>query len=118
MFPNEHNVYIHDTPSRELFAQNERIFSSGCIRVNRPIELAKILLKEHPSVSADEVDKILQQTTSRTIKLESAIAVHLIYLTAWADDEGIVYFRRDIYDRDLPLLTALKTTFKPLEEAS
>ncbi|MEX2380460.1 MAG: L,D-transpeptidase family protein, partial [Vicingaceae bacterium] len=116
MFPNEHNVYIHDTPSRTLFAENERTFSSGCIRVNRPIELAKTLLKEQKGVTPDQIDKILQQTASRTIKLENALPVHIIYLTAWADDEGTVYFRRDIYDRDQALLSALNKSFKSLSE--
>lgn len=118
MFPNEHNVYIHDTPSRTLFAENERTFSSGCIRVNRPIELAKIILKDQKDITPDQIDKILQQTASKTIRLENALAVHIIYLTAWADDEGTVYFRRDIYDRDQALLNALNKSFNPLGEGS
>jgi len=118
MFPNEHNVYIHDTPSRTLFAENERTFSSGCIRVNRPIELAKTLLKDQKGVTPDQIDKILQQTASRTVRLENALPVHIIYLTAWADDEGTVYFRRDIYDRDQALLKALNKSFNPLSEGS
>src|SRR5690554_1965616 len=116
IFPNEYNMYIHDTPSRELFAQSERTFSSGCIRVNRPIELAKILLADHPKLSPDQFDKRLQQTTPQTIVLENVIAVHLIYLTAWSDEEGTVYFRRDIYDRDTALLAALKKSYKPSTE--
>ncbi|MCW8937279.1 MAG: L,D-transpeptidase family protein [Flavobacteriales bacterium] len=111
MFPNQYNVYIHDTPSRELFSQTERIFSSGCIRINRPIEFAKILVEEHKSVNASDIDKMLQQTIPKTVRFENPIPVHLVYLTTWADDEGTVYFRRDIYDRDLALLTALKKSY-------
>lgn len=111
MFPNQYNVYIHDTPNRELFSQTERIFSSGCIRINRPIEFAKILVEGHKNITASDIDKILQQTVPRTVRFENAIPVHIVYLTTWADDEGTVYFRRDIYDRDIALLAALKKSY-------
>ncbi len=119
MFPNSYSVYIHDTPSRELFTQNERTFSSGCIRINRPIEFAKtLLLEEDTKTTSDQIDNLLKQTTPKNINFKNAIPVHLIYLTAWADNEGTVYFRRDIYDRDLPLLTALKKLYiSPNEES-
>ncbi|WP_226389146.1 L,D-transpeptidase family protein [Penaeicola halotolerans] len=112
MFPNSHNVYIHDTPTRDLFNQTERTFSSGCIRINRPIEFAKILVETHPSVAAEDIDRLLKQPNPKTIRFTQAIPVHLIYLTSWADDEGTVYFRPDIYDRDAILVAALKQAYE------
>ncbi|ASB47679.1 L,D-transpeptidase family protein [Alkalitalea saponilacus] len=116
MFPNHHNVYIHDTPSRELFRQTERTFSSGCIRINQPMKLAEILLDTNPGWDMQRINQTLAEKRSRTVHLQRPVPVHLLYLTAWADDEGIVYFRRDIYNRDEPLLTALRQSTKSSEE--
>ncbi len=117
IFPNQHNVYIHDTPTRNLFAQTERTFSSGCIRVNHPLELARILLESNdPTWSAEQISKVVAGNQPRTVRLNEAIPVHLLYLTAWADDDGIVYFRRDIYNRDQPLLMALKQKYALVRE--
>lgn len=119
MFPNHHNVYIHDTPTKNLFSQTERIFSSGCIRVNNPLELARVVLeKNEPGWSSDQITRVIAANQSRTIRLTEPIPVHLLYLTAWADDEGIVYFRRDIYNRDQPLLMALKQKYDLPTEVS
>ena len=111
MFPNQHNVYIHDTPSRELFSETERTFSSGCIRINQPMRLAEILLDGNEGWNADRIRRTLDENQTRTVNLRSPVPVHLLYLTAWADDEGTVYFRRDIYNRDEPLLSALRQSF-------
>lgn len=119
MFPNHHNVYIHDTPTKNLFSQTERIFSSGCIRVNNPLELARVVLeKNEPGWSSDQITRVIAANQSRAIRLTEPIPVHLLYLTAWADDEGIVYFRRDIYNRDQPLLMALKQKYDLPTEVS
>lgn len=112
MFPNQHNVYIHDTPSRNLFTQTDRGFSSGCIRVNRPIELASLLLADLPAWTPQQIDQVLSQGKPRTVSLPKPIPVHLLYMTAWADGDGIVYFRKDIYNRDQPLLLALKQQYE------
>lgn len=109
MFPNHHNVYIHDTPTRNLFAQTERTFSSGCIRVNHPLELARVLLASDDQIwTSDQINNVIAGSQPKTVRFKKAIPVHLLYLTAWADDEGVVYFRKDIYNRDQPLLMALK----------
>ena len=112
MFPNQHNVYIHDTPSRNLFTQTDRGFSSGCIRVNRPIELAALLLADLPVWTPQQIDQVLNQGKPRTVNLPKPIPVHLLYMTAWADGDGTVYFRKDIYNRDQPLLLALKQQYE------
>lgn len=110
MFPNEHNVYLHDTPSRGLFAQAERAFSSGCIRLEEPLELAEWLLASpaRPTVmTPEEIDRILAGGRETTVPLDRPVTVHLLYWTAWMDDNGTVQFRRDIYGRDAPLIEAL-----------
>jgi murein L,D-transpeptidase YcbB/YkuD len=117
VFPNQENIYIHDTPSRGLFAQSERNFSSGCIRINKPLELASILLRENSNWSTERISQVIKEGTSRTVLLAKPLPVHLIYMTAWADDNGVAYFRRDIYNRDQPLLMALKKHHDPVTKS-
>jgi L,D-transpeptidase YcbB len=107
MFPNQFNVYLHDTPARELFNQEKRAFSSGCIRVAKPLELAEYLLRGHQRGSPDNINSIIQQWQEQTLRLPEAIPVHLLYWTAWCDKAGLVHFRNDIYSRDEPLREAL-----------
>ena len=107
MFPNQYNVYIHDTPSRNLFLHTDRSFSSGCIRINKPLEFAAYLLKDNPVWTPELIKNIVDQGRERTVNLPNPVPVHILYLTAWADDDGMVYFRKDIYKHDTRLLTAL-----------
>ena len=111
MFPNKHNVYLHDTPSRELFARAERGFSSGCIRIERPLELAVLLLGEDWDRAA--LEKAIATGTERTVPLPHPVPVHLLYWTAAADADGTVRFRSDIYDRDRLLDQALTAASAP-----
>jgi len=109
MFPNRHNVYLHDTPARGLFARQDRAFSSGCIRIEDPLELTDWLLHERPEARVMEPERIrstLQSGRETTVRLGRAVPVHLLYWTAWVVD-GQVQFRRDIYGRDAPLIEAL-----------
>lgn len=108
MFPNPHFVYLHDTPSRELFARAERTFSSGCIRVERPFELAGLLLGGDP---AWQVEKVLDENRPRRFNLDHAVTVMLLYLTAFAEADGEVQFRRDVYARDAGVLRVLDGPF-------
>ncbi|MTI43531.1 peptidoglycan-binding protein [Roseibium hamelinense] len=106
MFPNKFNIYIHDTPSKALFARAQRDFSHGCIRVEDPFALGDILL------AADGYDKarleaIRDSRKRHVISLKEAIPVHLTYLTAWMNKDGSTHFRNDIYGRDKVLLDAL-----------
>ncbi|ABI55453.1 L,D-transpeptidase family protein [Alkalilimnicola ehrlichii MLHE-1] len=113
MFPNRHNVYLHDTPSRELFQQPRRAFSSGCIRVERPLELAAWLLRDQRQWSPEAIDKALEERRERTVPLRRGIPVHLQYWTAWVDAEGTLHFRDDLYDRDTGVAAALAALPKP-----
>ncbi len=108
MFPNRHNVYLHDTPARALFGREERAFSSGCIRVDNAEALARWLLTERSSlVSAARIDSILASGQETTLRLDRPLPVHLLYWTAWVDEQGQVQYRRDIYERDGRLIEAL-----------
>jgi murein L,D-transpeptidase YcbB/YkuD len=108
MFPNRFNVYLHDTPSRELFDKNVRNFSSGCIRIQKPLDLAEYLLRGDPSWSRDKIQEELAKKRERTIKLPTPVPVHLLYWTAFVDDNKVLQFRNDIYGRDERLAKALK----------
>ena len=107
MFPNKFEVYLHDTPAKELFQKTSRDFSSGCIRLERPIDLAAYLLSAHDRWSADNISKTIKSGQRKIVKIEETVYVHLLYWTAWVDKEGRLHFRKDIYDRDMPLDRAL-----------
>jgi len=108
MFPNKHNVYLHDTPTRGLFARDERTFSSGCIRIEKPYELAKILLSDMPGWTDDKIRQAMDSKTDKTVVLKSPVGVYLYYLTAWGNSTGEIHYRTDIYNRDEDILKALK----------
>ncbi len=107
MFPNSYNVYIHDTPTRGLFARDDRAISSGCIRIEKPFELAELLLSDSPEWTPAKIHKAMQQNKEQTVGLKTPVDVILLYLTAWTDGNGRVQFRKDIYQRDAMVLNAL-----------
>ncbi|GAB4359864.1 MAG: L,D-transpeptidase family protein [Immundisolibacter sp.] len=109
MFPNAHDVYLHDTPSRGLFAHAERSFSSGCIRVERALALADWLLQDDPQWTPAALREAIDSGRTRTVNLRAPVPVHLLYWTAWVDSDGRVQFRRDLYRRDPALAAALIT---------
>jgi murein L,D-transpeptidase YcbB/YkuD len=113
MFPNKHDVYLHDTPSKDLFEQPRRTFSSGCIRVERPLELAEILLEDPERWSAGEIQEVIEGGETRNVKLPRPIPVLLLYWTVSIDDQGLVRFSDDVYSRDAPVLRALNEPFRP-----
>ena len=110
MFPNSHNVYLHDTPARGLFAREDRAASSGCIRVSDPVGLTEWLLggPGRPQVmSREQIRRTLDQGAETTVRLGRAVPVHLLYWTAWVEADGQVYYVRDVYDRDAAVHRAL-----------
>jgi murein L,D-transpeptidase YcbB/YkuD len=108
MFPNRFNVYLHDTPTRTLFERSARDFSSGCIRIEKPIELAEYVLSGDPNWTRDRIMTAIAAGSEETVRLPESITVHLLYWTAWAEDDGSIQFRRDVYNRDARLYAELQ----------
>jgi len=108
MFPNTYNVYIHDTPGRELFAKEDRSFSSGCIRIEKPFELTKYLLADNPDWTEERIKTAMNADREQTVRLRRHIAVYMTYFTAWVSGTGGIHFRKDVYDRDEAVLRALR----------
>jgi murein L,D-transpeptidase YcbB/YkuD len=107
MFPNRFAIYMHDTPSRSLFERSVRSFSSGCIRVEKPIELAVRLLENKKGWDLDRINAAIDSGETMTVGLPAPIPVHLTYLTAWTAEDGEIHFRGDLYGRDRRLARAL-----------
>ncbi len=107
MFPNKFHVYLHDTPARDLFDRTERTFSSGCIRVEKPIELALFLLHGDAGWTREKLLARMDQWREETVLLPASVPIHLLYWTAFVDEEGAVHFRNDVYNRDQRLRRAL-----------
>lgn len=110
MFPNQFDVYLHDTPSKELFTRARRDFSSGCIRIEKPVELAEYLLRNHPDWSPEKIRSLLSgnDDTPQTVKLIEPLNIHILYWTVWVGGDGRIYFSPDIYDRDSALDAAMQ----------
>ena len=107
MFPNGHNIYLHDTPSKHLFATSIRAHSHGCVRVERPFALAWLLLSEQSDDPGTMIENILDTGEQTEVPLERPIPIHLMYMTSWVDHAGILHFREDVYGRDEALARAL-----------
>jgi L,D-transpeptidase YcbB len=103
LFPNKHNIYMHDTPIKKLFAKDERAYSHGCVRVQNPREFAMALL----GWSRVKVDQKTDSGVSQTVRLPAKVPVHLTYFTAWPDENGRMLYFSDIYGRDKTLEKAL-----------
>src|SRR5262249_53695249 len=100
MFPNPHVVYLHDTPSQDLFDRAVRTFSSGCIRVERPLELAARLLDDQPRWTPAAIQAAVDAGRTTTVSLTRHLPVLLLYFTVSIDDAGTIRFSDDVYDRD------------------
>lgn len=109
-FPNRYIVYLHDTPSKSLFEGNSRAHSSGCIRVENVVDLAKYLLSNQKEFTSEEIDKILDKGTTRRIYMDQKVNVHIFYWTAWREN-GKTKFADDIYDYDETTYQILKKAF-------
>jgi murein L,D-transpeptidase YcbB/YkuD len=138
MFPNAHHVYLHDSPAKDLFGRASRAFSSGCIRVAKPFELAQALIggapvaghlrpvlglpkgdaaaagqAEPPVWDRSLIDRLLAHGETAKVRLATSVPVHLTYSTVWIGEGGTVHFRPDIYGRDRALAQALASRTVP-----
>jgi murein L,D-transpeptidase YcbB/YkuD len=99
-FPNPHQVYMHDTPLKNLFGEDMRFHSSGCVRVQNVHELVVWLLAETPGWSREEIDQVLKSGEQKNVRVGKPVPLYWVYVTAWATPDGVVQFRDDIYNRD------------------
>ncbi len=116
IFPNKYAVYLHDTPSRSLFSRSSRAFSSGCIRVQYPLQFAEILLDDQQKWSRANIDKVIEGGKQQVVHLKKPLDVMLMYWTASPTADGGVQFHADVYNRDAKAIAALKE--KPHWDAS
>lgn len=101
---NDFHIYLHDTPARSLFGHSDRDLSHGCIRVEKPLELAARILDEP---ARELLREALETTEERHLPVKPPVPIHLVYLTAWVDEAGALHFSPDVYDHDGPQRTAL-----------
>ena len=109
--PNPFYIYLHDTPETEYFNETWRAFSHGCIRVEKPLELAELLLNNKPNMNLKQLEKIVASKKSRTIFLPRPIPAMFVYITVLAESDGMVHFRDDVYGRDAAVIKGLKEPF-------
>jgi murein L,D-transpeptidase YcbB/YkuD len=113
MFPNEHMVYLHDTPSRELFNRSERTFSSGCIRVQNAERLAELLLNDPVNWDLAAIEATIEAKQTRRVSLREPVPIYLVYWTVHVLENGEVQFKRDPYERDGLILDVLDQPLVP-----
>jgi murein L,D-transpeptidase YcbB/YkuD len=107
VFPNDYDVYLHDTPARTLFEHEDRTFSHGCIRVQDPLRLAELILSDQLGWSRADLEAAIATGRTQTVNLVTPIPILVIYWTASTDLHGEVHIYRDVYERDARLLHAL-----------
>ena len=100
IFPNSNNIYMHDTPAKDLFNEDARAFSHGCVRVAKPRDLAILLLKDQPEWTTAKIDAAMNAGVEKFVPVKRNLPVYIGYFTAFVDANGDVNFRKDIYSRD------------------
>ena len=111
IFPNKHFIYLHDTPAKSLFDRTDRAFSSGCIRVEKPFDLAELLLEDPDKWNREEIKKVIESGETRKIFLPAPVPVLLLYWTVQIGPNGEVHFKKDVYNRDEAVLEGLNREF-------
>ncbi len=107
LFPNRYNIYLHDTPAKSLFGRERRAFSHGCVRLSEPFDFAYALLAAQEEDPVGFFQSRLATGRETRVNLDAPVPVHLIYRTAFTDEEGRLHFRRDVYERDAAIWAAL-----------
>jgi len=117
MFPNKHSVYLHDTSDPQLFRKERRGFSHGCIRIEKPMDMAEFVMRGSKEWSREKIAAVLKTKETTVANLPKPISVHILYFTAWGNGDGTVHFLEDIYRRDERLDRALQPKTKPARAA-
>jgi murein L,D-transpeptidase YcbB/YkuD len=100
LIPNRFNIYLHDTPYREDFPKMNRMFSHGCIRLERPSDLAEYVLRDFPQWTKEKIDTVIQRNAEQSLFLKKPIPVYVLYYTVWKERDGSVQYREDFYSLD------------------
>lgn len=109
LFPNNYDIYLHDTPNRDLFSQSSRSLSHGCIRISEPKKMAEYLLRDDKSWNSQNIDSAMHLSKEKWVSLKKSIPVYIVYFTAWVDKSGTLNFRNDIYGHDQKMSEKLFT---------
>ena len=118
LFPNEYDVYLHDTPADALFARAARAFSHGCVRLEQPYEFAQWALRQNPEWTPEKILEGMNSGREQHVRLERHVPVHIVYQTAWVEDDGSVLFAEDVYrhdERQLALLPPTESVSSPMD---
>jgi len=100
LFPNQYDIYLHDTPAGALFSESSRAFSHGCIRVEKPLELARVLMDRVTDTPSSQLDELLERDSEQWIQVTEPVPVYVLYFTAWAGRDGTMRFHPDVYERN------------------
>jgi murein L,D-transpeptidase YcbB/YkuD len=109
LFPNNYDIYLHDTPNRDLFTQSSRSLSHGCIRISDPKKMAQYLLREDTVWNSNAIDSSMHLSKEKWVTLKKTVPVLIVYFTAWVDKTGTLNFRKDIYGHDEKMAAKLFT---------
>jgi murein L,D-transpeptidase YcbB/YkuD len=109
LFPNNYDIYLHDTPNHDLFSQSSRSLSHGCIRISEPKKMAQYLLRNDTSWNSKNIDSSMHLSKERWVTLKKTVPVLIVYFTAWVDKSGELNFRKDIYGHDEKMALKLFT---------
>jgi murein L,D-transpeptidase YcbB/YkuD len=110
LFPNPYDIYLHDTPQKSLFEKSQRAFSHGCIRLEKPYQLARYLLKDNSEWPSEKLDSVMFSGIQTYIKLKTKVPIFIAYFTSWVDRNGKLNFRDDIYHHDAKMKEILMET--------
>ena len=100
LFPNSYDIYFHDTQAKELFNKKNRALSHGCIRLQDPVKMAAYLLRNDASWTPEKINEAMNSTKEQYVKVSKPVPVIINYFTAWVDENGLLNFRDDVYEKD------------------
>lgn len=119
LMQNDFNIYLHDTPQKELFEREDRTLSSGCVRMEDPEKIAQFILKHNEDWSEDLIENIVATEETTEIEADVKLPVYIVYQTVWQDDNGRIVYGPDVYKRDKKLVESLREqNALPSSEAS
>lgn len=108
LFPNEHAIYLHDTPAKKLFNSKDRAFSHGCIRVHNPLDFARKIFELDGGIAPNKIDGVVNKGDRKQVNLKNPMPIHLAYFTTWVGNGGKVEVLKDVYNRDASVLAGLR----------